>query len=193
MRKLFIVCPECCLENDIRLYFGENCYFITALGAVAALFEPSYLKYIERFIEKENIQQIYFMQDLECCFIDTGAYSTKPRFNTTAEQKLINLRKANIKKETTSFTLKMRLCELNIYNSATSWIEKSNYFETKISKNELSIEGIIYHRVCQDFGAGLVSHHQNRFTYVNLSQLVSQNKNIHHRRSGAKLTLIKNT
>jgi carbonic anhydrase len=76
MNRLFIICPECYLENTIRENFDGNHYFITSLGAVIQKPSYDYATIISRMCERENIEEICIIQDSQCTFIKDSIKSS---------------------------------------------------------------------------------------------------------------------
>jgi len=68
-KKLFLVCPECNLEYFIRKKYGDDVYFLTALGAVFNFSEVKYTESVMDFITKESITDIFLVNDTSCRFI----------------------------------------------------------------------------------------------------------------------------
>ena len=69
-RKLFFICPYSFLEPFLIRNFGEDTYFITALGIVFNLKEGGNADMLLEFIIRQNIDEIYLVNDVSCFFIN---------------------------------------------------------------------------------------------------------------------------
>lgn len=83
--KLFIVCPFSCMEPLLQQKYGSDITFLTCSGAVIPQQEVEYLSEVKRFIIRENINQIYIVNDISCRFLN-GVISRKKMFGLNAEK-----------------------------------------------------------------------------------------------------------
>lgn len=67
--KLFLVCPASQLESYIQQVHGQRVYFLTALGAVFDFGQVSYAEAVVDFIDRENIREIWVVNDARCRFV----------------------------------------------------------------------------------------------------------------------------
>ena len=70
--KLFLVCPFSCMENFISNKYGDDVFFITAMGTIFQYDETEYLETIKQFIDRENITEIFVVSDTSCRFINNA-------------------------------------------------------------------------------------------------------------------------
>jgi len=176
MSKLFFICPECCYEDEIKFYFDDECYFITSLGVVLQLFDKAYWDGVEDFITEKNIKEIFIAQSIDCSFLETGAYSTEPRFSTKAEQRLIELREKIVNNPIQSTSLKIKLSELNILDSFNAWFANSTIVEQKVRVGELAIKGVILSKQKQSVSQFAQDKGGSSLHYVDLKAFLETNK-----------------
>jgi hypothetical protein len=60
------------MENFIRNKYGDDVFFITAMGTVFQLQETQYLKTIKDFIDRKEIIEIFIVSDTSCRFINNA-------------------------------------------------------------------------------------------------------------------------
>ena len=146
MTRLFIMCPECCHEPEIRFYFDDDCYFMTLLGVVLQSYGPEDWASIDQVIDEKNISEIYIVQNFNCCFLETGAYHQEPRFDAKPEAHYIELRKKLVDFPMQSGALKIKLCELNIRDGFNHWLDNSKLIKEKYEAKEVAIRGAVVHK-----------------------------------------------
>lgn len=83
--KLFLTCPLCQLESFLDDKFGGNCLFISALGAVFDFSDINFPKRLSEFIIREQVYEVYVVNDTSCLFIHNVLKKKKDFFDTTAE------------------------------------------------------------------------------------------------------------
>ncbi len=71
--RLFLVCPHCYTEDAVREHFDGDLYFITALGASFSNWEHEYESMIKNLCSIKNINEIYIINEVSCCFINNDA------------------------------------------------------------------------------------------------------------------------
>jgi len=144
--KLYLICPDCHIEKIIRQKFGNDVYFLTALGSVFDISEFEYAEEVNRFINNEIILEIVIVNDIHCTFICNTVQRDK-NYNTQAEKELTKLQENNKPK----FELldldkrKELLAELNIYRQAYELLEVA-FIGNKIKDGLLKLSGLIYNR-----------------------------------------------
>jgi carbonic anhydrase len=142
--KLFLVCPFSCMESFIRAKFGEDVFFITAMGTIFQLKETHYLESVKSFIARENIAEIFVVSDTSCRFINNALTNAKNSgsYSEKVIQKLLNDNYAHVMHEKTTEQQQLKLAELIVgYQSAE--IKKSNIFQQQIIQKEIKIKGLI--------------------------------------------------
>ncbi len=115
-KKLFLVCPNCQLEHFIKDRFGEDVFFLTALGAVFDFHEVAYAEAIADFIEREAVTEIFIVNDTSCCLLES-VLEKREGLGTAAEQVLLHLlieNNSTVMAENTLLEKKKRLAELNV-------------------------------------------------------------------------------
>ncbi len=112
---LFIICPFCQMENYLRVKYGNHIYFMTATAAVLN-FDADEISTIKDFIRKENITDVYLVNDLCCNFIEE-AIKNQQVFGLQAEKQLRNIFKEidiNLIEGTTLSKKKLIIAEHNL-------------------------------------------------------------------------------
>jgi carbonic anhydrase len=145
--KLFLICPDCHLENEIKRHFEGNLFFLTALGSVFNTSELSYASCINEFLVNENIYEIIIVNDCSCSFIQTVLNNGKG-FDTAAEEVLKVLHLAchiEICAERKLSRKAFKLAELNIKQQAQS-LKETAYIGNKIENRVIGLKGVIYER-----------------------------------------------
>ena len=142
--KLFFICPFSQLEHFIREKYGDDVFFITALGAVFQFEDANYVKVIRDFINRENITDIFIVNDTSCRFIKSVLEKEKG-FGTFSEEVMLNLLIDNysvIMHNKSLIEQQKSLAELNVTQQAKE-IMKSELFQQQIIQNKISIKGFI--------------------------------------------------
>ncbi|HEY8400071.1 MAG TPA: carbonic anhydrase [Cytophagaceae bacterium] len=150
--SLFLICPDCCIENPIQQHFKGESYFLTALGSVFNLSDENYLETITEFIKLHNIEEIIIVNDCSCRFIQSVICNEKG-FQTKAEEilKIIHLSGVlEITSESHAYKKAYKLAELNIQHQAHA-IKEIDALNNKIQKNEIRLKGLIYERASDSF------------------------------------------
>lgn len=87
--KLFLTCPICQLESFLNDKFGANSLYISALGAVFDFSDINFPKRLAEFIEREQVEEVYIVNDSSCLFIHNVLSKKKHFFDTAAESVLL--------------------------------------------------------------------------------------------------------
>jgi carbonic anhydrase len=142
--KLFLICPTFQLEPFLKEKYGDNSFFLTALGAVFNLNEITYLESVADFLKREAIQEIFIVHDTSCPFLRSVLEKGKG-FGTSAERVLIDLlveHYALVMGKETLTDKKKTLAELNIRRQADE-ILSNELLVQQIIDADLSIKGLI--------------------------------------------------
>ncbi|MEY4876295.1 MAG: hypothetical protein RL708_1444 [Bacteroidota bacterium] len=142
--KLFLVCPFSCMENFIRQKYGDDVFFITAMGTVFKLEEREYLETIKQFISRENITEIFVVSDTSCRFIknvlkneiNSGSHSE------TVIQNLLRDNYALVMNEKTIEQQQIKLAQL-IVNYQAEELKKTNCLQQQILQNKILIRELV--------------------------------------------------
>lgn len=154
MKKLFIICPECYIEQCIRQSF-EECFFVTALGSVCSILDERFWHEVDDFIDREGIKEAYIVGDFYCGFIDS-TLKLKPETNTDAEKRLSKIM-LSLNDEASMDNKKIALCKANIIESAQSWLKQSQLMTERVSKGGVGLKGLLFDRSKQSFSTMPVS------------------------------------
>lgn len=144
--KLYLICPDCHIEQAIRQKFGSDAYFLTALGSVFDISEFEYAEEVNQFINNETISEIIIVNDIQCTFICNTVERDK-NHETRAERKLEQLMADNDSKFN-SISLeeqKQLLAKLNIYRQAHDLFNVA-FIGNKIADGMIRLSGLIYNR-----------------------------------------------
>ena len=143
-KNLFFICPDGHLEHFIREKYGDNVFFVTALGAVFNFNDIDYSKSLSDFIIRESITDIFIVNDTSCRFIKNVLENEKS-FETFSEHTLSKLLISNysIVTDNTSVTNKKKaLAELNVKRQIEELMNDTLLLQ-QIIHDKISIQGII--------------------------------------------------
>lgn len=149
--KLYLICPDCHIEQAIRKKYGSNSYFLTALGSVFDISEFEYAEEVNQFIKNETISEIVIVNDIHCTFIRNTIENDK-NHETNAEKVLQQLMLNN----TSAFNQceqsdqKRLLARLNIYRQAYALLDVT-FIGNKITDGIINLSGLIYNRENYEF------------------------------------------
>jgi carbonic anhydrase len=144
--KVYLICPDCHIEQALRNEFGQDAYFLTALGSVFDFSEFDYAEALNHFINREMISEIIIVNDTNCTFIK-NTICKENNCNTKAEQELKKLQKNNAEKFAPLDTNKQKelLTKLNIYRQAYELLDVAA-IGGKVDDGLISVSGLIYNR-----------------------------------------------
>jgi len=152
MKRLFLVCPDCYMEQKIRVKYGSDSFFLTALGSVFHMDNFKYAEEVNSFLSGEDVLHIYIVNDISCTFIK-NTLSSDINYKTKAEIALAELYLNNIDslEELNSDDEKaLHLARLNIYRQAND-LRNTAFLGTKIESNQIALKGLLYHREKKEF------------------------------------------
>lgn len=139
---LYIICPFCRLEYSLRAKFGADIFFVTVSGGVINFHSDETLG-LDEFLKREQITDIYLVNDVSCNFIKEAINSEKG-FGLHCEKHLRELSKkisddidklsVNEKKELLAKT--NVLTQLNFLNS-------HNLIKDETSQINIKVHGMI--------------------------------------------------
>lgn len=130
--KFFFICPFCQIEHFIRKHFG-NVYFITAPASIFSFDDEEFALEIRDFIARRNIDEIYFVCDLDCNFVG-DALSGGSTHGLSCERVIQNLMSSS----DTSFTISQKII-LNQINA----IKNTKGISDLIIDRKVKLQGII--------------------------------------------------
>lgn len=141
--SLFIICPFCQLENYLQSQFGEDIYFLTSTAGVLFFWEDE-LPAIKEFIKREQIQNIYLVNDVGCNFIEE-AIMGKKEFGMNAERQLRKLLQTIQPKITSEVSLnktKRIIAESNLQQQE-KYLASINILKHEVETLEIKIHTLI--------------------------------------------------
>ncbi|RYM35572.1 hypothetical protein ERX46_00870 [Brumimicrobium glaciale] len=145
--KLFLICPDCYLENRITKNFSGRLYFSTALGAVFTPIKFNYAESLNGIINREDIRELYVVNDVACRFINT-IIEDGEGFNTKEEKILKKLYLDNSDAIIHQIERKHKsteLAKLNIQQQINE-LKKAEFIGSKFESGFLTIKGLLYDR-----------------------------------------------
>ncbi|MCK0159075.1 carbonic anhydrase [Allomuricauda sp. F6463D] len=147
MHNLFLICPDCYIEQSIRAKYGNNSFFLTALGSVFGIETFEYVEEVSQFISNEEVSSIFLVNDYKCSFIQNALFH-KNDFNTKSEQVLKLLLKSNREDITSMKSVDdkaIRLAKLNIYRQAFEIMEVA-FIGNRVQDGLIKVIGLVYDR-----------------------------------------------
>lgn len=152
MNKLFLICPDCHIEQAIRDWLGKNCYFLTALGTVFHFDQFELAEEVHQFVVCGGVRYIYIVNVLSCTFIkniitgetmaDTDAVKILSTIATNRKEDMDQLESPREKA--------LLLAKTNILRQAYD-ISHGAFFSSKIESGEIILRGLIYDREEKQF------------------------------------------
>lgn len=128
------------MEHKIRLKYGINTYFLTALGGVFHI-DAQTAEHIKCFINKNQIKKINIVINPSCTFIQNVLNPS--RFNNTkAEQLIAEIYHSNysaIEEENKTHTEKCVLLSTERAYVQLKQLMKLSFIKDKVQNNELEI------------------------------------------------------
>lgn len=149
--SLFLICPDCNIENAIQKKYGTDSFFLTALGTVFNINEFEYAEAINQVITDEYIENIYIVNDSNCTFIKNSVESIN--FYNTKAEKVIKIILNNNKSLFKGLSLNeklVKLAELNIFRQAFELLDVA-FIGNKINNDQIQLKGVIYDRSIEHF------------------------------------------
>jgi len=143
-KKLFLVCPDCHLENYIEINYGIDVLFLTALGAVFNFNEINYTEAVMDLIPREGISDIFVVNDTSCRFIKS-ILERENGFGTACETVIQNILIDNYSAVMHGKSLpekKKHLAELNVKRQVKE-ILTNELFLQRIIQNNVCIKGLV--------------------------------------------------
>jgi len=145
--RLFLLCPECYLELEIKKHFTGKLYFLTALGSVFDVSDAGYRESIQNFINKKNINEIIIVNNSSCRLIQSVL--NDPKTCKTYPEEILQILYLNCQieflTEKNMHERAFRLSKLNIELQA-ELLREIDFIGDKIEKNETKVRGMIYER-----------------------------------------------
>lgn len=142
--SLFLVCPFSNMENFIRQKFGQDVFFLTAMAGQSQLDELRYTEAVLELIEREQISELFLVNDTSCRFLN-ALLAGKPLHGSTAETTLEQLLVDNYFEIKAAATRSAQLKKFAAINLKTQLQEMENNALLKawIAENRLEIKGLI--------------------------------------------------
>lgn len=150
--SLFLICPDCQLEQQIRDTFGDNCYFLTALGAVFEAYDFAFAEELNQFIIAQQIRHIFIVNDTACTFVQ-NAICREHNYHTRAEAILKLLLRKNCalrEMEGTVGEKAEELVRLNIARQSADLLDAA-FIGNKIQAHDLELHGLVFDRGSRQF------------------------------------------
>lgn len=158
--KLFIICPFSQMELYLQKKYGNEIYFITAPASVIQWNQKEYIDAIGDFIIRENIREIYLVNDTDCRFI-SNIINKKKLYGLYAEKIVEAIYIEHLFSCFKNMSLsekKLKLAELNI-NCQIEELMKPGVLGVQILNNHIELKGII------------TTKKENSYKEINIQQL----------------------
>lgn len=142
--KLFLICPASQTEALIKEQYGQEVFFLTALGAVFSFQDINYVEALECFLKREAIEEIFIVNDTSCPFIKSILEQEKG-FGTKAEQVMLDLFIDNysiIMAGTSLADKKKNLAKMNIQQQ-TLEILSNELLLSSITQTQIKLKGLV--------------------------------------------------
>ncbi len=142
--KLFLVCPDCHLEYLIKKTYGDDVFFLTALGAVFNFGEVKYIEALMDFIADEGVTDIFVVNETSCRFIKS-IIEGENGFDTFCEDIIKDVLIDNyfdVMHRASLTDKKERLAELNVKQQIRE-IMSNELFLQSIAKYRVNIKGLV--------------------------------------------------
>ncbi len=144
MNRLFITCPFSHLETTLRQKYGNDILVLSAIGGVLPYREYDFIMSIKDVIEKEKINNICFVNDISCRFINN--ILTKQKLcGFPVERGLEELYIDNYFREFKGKSLwhqQKRLAELNVSLQIKELLESTILGKT-INNHNIIVNGLV--------------------------------------------------
>ncbi len=140
---LFVVCPFCQIECFLRTKFGDDIFFITAPASILN-FNTEKVNHLREFIKRENITDIYLVNDVSCSFIEEAINGEKI-FGLNCEKQLrVLMQESNSETKTAEPLIisKELLARNNVWKQLQC-LNSEEIFRNEISDFEINLKGII--------------------------------------------------
>ena len=150
-KKLYLICPDCNLEENIRREFGNHTYCLTALGSVFNISDFTYAEEINHLLNREGISDICVVNAIHCSFL-ANAITQKENYNTRPEKVLRELYESNLDRfDSLRLSQQQKiLARLNIYRQVKELI-RTPIIGNKIREHSINVSGLMYDRTDQSF------------------------------------------
>jgi len=144
--SLFIICPFCQLESFLKKKFGEDIFFMTVPAGVLN-FCSRQVSATRRFIKREQIKNIYLVNDVGCNFIEEAIKNEK-EFGLTAEEQLRKLlQNIHLKTDgTLSMQEKKRMVAENNVQQQVAYLASEKILKHEISTLKINVRTLIVNK-----------------------------------------------
>ena len=152
MSKLFLICPDCHIEQAVRNHYENDCFFLTALGTVFEIESFEHAEDVNILIHTEQVSAIYILNDICCSFI-SNVLNNKTAYPTKAEITLKSIYRSqqHLIEAVDDFTHKAKLlARENIHRQALELLDAA-FIGNKIRDGSIQVFGLIYTRETGEF------------------------------------------
>lgn len=142
--KLFLICPDSQVEAFIKEQYGQEVFFLTALGAVFDFGQINYVEAVGDLLQRESIEEIFIVNEASCRFMNRMLAQEKG-FGTKAEKVMLDLFIDNYTTIMAGTSLKEkqnRLAELNIQRQALEILSNELLLQ-QIGQSEIRLKGLL--------------------------------------------------
>lgn len=141
--RLFLICPTWHIEQKLRIEFGENSYFMTALAGFFS-FDDAQINEIACLVSGNKINKICIVANPECRFIHNIFHPGK-FYNMPAEDLLTRIYHKKYDKFESMATMKDKKKALALYKSELQLaiLKRNPKISALLAKNNLEISIIL--------------------------------------------------
>lgn len=144
--KLYLICPDCDIEQALRAEFGQDLLFLTALGAVFDFSAYEAAASLDELLHQEAVVELVIVNDAHCTFIE-NTICKEQRTPTQAEQELARLQANNAEKFASLNNTEQQalLARLNVHRQAYELLDVA-FVGGRISDGLVQVSGVVYDR-----------------------------------------------
>lgn len=147
-KRMFIICPFSQIENYIRENIDSDAYFITGLAGRLSFSDELNTQIILYFIQKENINEICIVNDINCRFMEEALENKNIQLNSASNiyKKLFSDFKEVFPKLRTRDERRLLLAKLNITDHFRE-IKSNNLIGPLFKRNRIKLRGMVTNRL----------------------------------------------
>lgn len=141
--RLFLICPTWHIEQKLRIEFGENSYFMTALAGLFS-FDNAQINQITSLVKEHKINKVCIVANPECRFIG-NIFDPYEFYNTSAEDLLSRIYHKKYDKFESMSSIEEKKRALALYKSELQLaiLKRNPKISTLLKTNNLKISIVL--------------------------------------------------
>jgi hypothetical protein len=145
--KLFIICPFSNIESFLRKEYGNDILFMTYSGSMIQYADFDFLNHVKDIILQEKIKQIFFVNDINCKFIEDAIMKKRAQsqVSTLLEEYYIHYY-FSLFQNTSKPRQKYNLAKINLFYQIQEF-SNSYHFKEIIASKKIELHGIITDKI----------------------------------------------